>query len=184
MSFNNGKITAYLSKTRLIVLATVKDGKPALRNMAAFAADGTSPVFSTHKDTDKVRQMEANPHVSILFVHEKQRLRSVINITIDGIAHRVDDKDGQERIISLIGARNELYRNRAAMGNLAEQVFYRVEPIEIKIIDFGKSPSPRGVQLIRMDNVKRWRAAKVGAQISANQVRNFDNEKRAGSVHD
>jgi hypothetical protein len=70
------------------------------------------------------------------------------------------------------------------MGNLAEQVFYRVEPIEIKIIDFGKSPSPRGVQLIRMDNVKRWRAAKVGAQISANQVRNFDNEKRAGSVHD
>jgi hypothetical protein len=43
---------------------------------------------------------------------------------------------------------------------------------------------PRGVQLIRMDNVKRWRAAKVGAQISANQVRNFDNEKRAGSVHD
>ncbi|HEY6839521.1 MAG TPA: pyridoxamine 5'-phosphate oxidase family protein [Geobacteraceae bacterium] len=149
MTLDNARISSYLNATRFMVLATVADGKPALRTMAAFAAEGIAPVFSTHKDTDKVRHIEANPYVSILFEHEKQNLRTFINMTVSGIAVRIDDKASQEHIIRLIGARNLRYQERAARGDLVEQVFYRVEPIEIKIIDFRKSPSPAGVELIR-----------------------------------
>ena len=150
MSLEQERISSYLNNTRFIVLATVNEGKPAVRTMAAFAVEGFSPVFSTHRDTDKVRQLAENPYVSILFEHEKQNLRTFVNITISGIARRIDDSNDQERIIGLIGARNLRYQERAARGDLVEQVFYRVEPLEIKIIDFKKSPSPHGVQRIRL----------------------------------
>ncbi|MBI1921034.1 MAG: pyridoxamine 5'-phosphate oxidase family protein [Geobacter sp.] len=154
MGFNHVHLSQYLNKTRFITLSTVKNGNPALRTMAAFAAEGISPVFSTHRDTDKVRQIEENPHVSILFQHENQHLRTFVNITISGIARRVDDRDDQERIIALIGARNLRYQERAARGELIEHLFYRVEPVEIKILDFARSPSPQGVQLVRLSGGK------------------------------
>lgn len=148
MSFDNKLISEYMNKTRLIVLATVSDGKPVLRTIAAFAADGISPVFSTHKGTDKVWQIDANHHVSILFEHENQSLRTFVNITISGIARRVDRLQERERIITLIGTRNLRYRERELRGELIEQILYRVEPHEIKIMDFRKSPSPQGIQKI------------------------------------
>ncbi|HEY6008648.1 MAG TPA: pyridoxamine 5'-phosphate oxidase family protein [Geobacteraceae bacterium] len=148
MSNDHAWIAEYLGKTRFIVLATVNDGRPAVRTIAAFAADGLAPVFSTHKDTDKVRQLTENPHVSILFEHENQNLRSFVNITISGIARRVESELERERVIALIGARNLRYQERAARGDLVEQVFYRVEPHELTILDFKKSPSPQGVERI------------------------------------
>jgi nitroimidazol reductase NimA-like FMN-containing flavoprotein (pyridoxamine 5'-phosphate oxidase superfamily) len=149
MAFNHARITDYLNKTRFIVLATVRDGRPALRTMAAFATEGFSPVFSTHRNTDKVSQIEANPHVSLLFEHENQSLRTFVNVTISGVARRVDEEREKERITALIGARNPRYLERAARGDLVEQVFYRVEPEEMTILDFSKSPSPEGVHRIR-----------------------------------
>jgi nitroimidazol reductase NimA-like FMN-containing flavoprotein (pyridoxamine 5'-phosphate oxidase superfamily) len=148
MSYDHAWIAEYMRKTRFIVLATVNGGRPAVRTIAAFAADGLAPVFSTHKDTDKVSQLAANPHVSILFEHENQNLRSFVNMTVSGIAHRVDDERERDRIIGLIGARNLRYQERAARGDLVEQVFYRVEPLEMSILDFKKSPSPQGVERI------------------------------------
>jgi nitroimidazol reductase NimA-like FMN-containing flavoprotein (pyridoxamine 5'-phosphate oxidase superfamily) len=148
MSLENKQISEYLNKTRLIVLATISDGRPVLRTMAAFAADGISPVFSTHKGTDKVWQIDANPHVSILFEHENQSLRTFVNITISGIARRIDSQQEREQIITLIGTKNLRYRERELRGELVEQLLYRVEPHEIKIMDFRKSPSPQGIQKI------------------------------------
>jgi nitroimidazol reductase NimA-like FMN-containing flavoprotein (pyridoxamine 5'-phosphate oxidase superfamily) len=150
MNYDNTQISEYLNKTRLIVLATVCDGRPVLRTLAAFAADGISPVFSTHKDTDKVWQIDANPHVSILFEHEHQSLRTFVNITISGIARRVDRQQERERIITLIGTRNLRYHERELRGELIEQILYRVDPHEIKVIDFRKSPSPEGIQKINV----------------------------------
>jgi pyridoxamine 5'-phosphate oxidase len=150
MNYDNTQISEYLNKTRLIVLATVCDGRPVLRTMAAFAADGISPVFSTHKDTDKVWQIDANPHVSILFEHENQSLRTFVNISISGVARRVDRQQEREQIITLIGTRNLRYHERELRRELIEQILYRVEPHEIKIIDFTKSPSPEGIQKINI----------------------------------
>lgn len=154
MNYDNTQISEYLNKTRLIVLATVCDGRPVLRTMAAFAADGISPVFSTHKDTDKVWQIDANPHVSILFEHEHQSLRTFVNITISGIARRVDRQQERERIITLIGTRNLRYHERELRGELIEQILYRVDPHEIKVIDFRKSPSPEGIQKINVFDLR------------------------------
>jgi nitroimidazol reductase NimA-like FMN-containing flavoprotein (pyridoxamine 5'-phosphate oxidase superfamily) len=150
MSLDNKQISEYLNKTRLIVLATISDGRPVLRTMAAFAADGVSPVFSTHKGTDKVWQIDVNPHVSILFEHENQSLRTFVNITISGIARRVDQQQERERIVSLIGTKNLRYRERELRGELVEHILYRVEPQEIKIMDFRKSPGPQGIQKITL----------------------------------
>ena len=146
MSFNSEQIKKYLDKTQFIVLGTVWDGKPELRTMSSFAMEEFTTVFSTHKATLKVCQILANPQVSILFQHENQKLRSFVNITISGIAKKVEDSSGQQRIISLIGERNPRYLHRMQRGTLEGQVFFKVEPIEMKILDFGISPSPDGVK--------------------------------------
>ncbi len=154
MSYERERIMEYLEKTRFIVLGTVWQGKPELRTIASFGMEGFCPVFSTHKATSKARQMRVNPHVSLLFEHENQKLRTFVNITISGIARRVDDSSDQKRIIEIIGARSPGFLDRAARGDLVEQVFFRVEPVELKILDFSISPSPEGVRRIRFEEWK------------------------------
>lgn len=152
MSFDRQRIANYINKTRFIVLATVRDGRPALRTIAGFAVDGLNIYFSTHHATDKVRQLEENPAASVLFEHENQSLRTFYNVTIAGTAERVTDQAEIDRIISLIGARSPRYQERAARGDLVEQAFFRIRAEEVTVLDFGISPGHDGMQRFRIDN--------------------------------
>lgn len=52
------------SKDNIIALATVKDGKPYVRNVNGFYEDGAFYVI-TYALSNKMKQIEENPHVAI-----------------------------------------------------------------------------------------------------------------------
>lgn len=148
MSIDKDQISTYLNKTKFIILATVnKEQSPVQRTLGSFAVDGLTAYFSTHKSTAKVEQIEANPKVSIVFQHESQELSSFINVSLTGKANKLEEKEDIDKAIQLIGNRNPRFKERAGRDELNDNVFFQVNPQEIKVLDFSKGAGPQAIQL-------------------------------------
>lgn len=149
MSIDKGKINEYLNKTRFIVLATVDENRvPVLRSLGSFGVDGLTAYFSTGKNSRKVGQIRENPGVSLLFQHEEQQLQSFINVTITGDAHPVTEEEEINRAVAVLSARNPGFKERVEKGLLSNNIFFRVDPKELKIVDFSKGTGPAAVEVI------------------------------------
>ena len=149
MSIDKSLISQYLNGTKFIVLATVNDDQtPVLRSLGSFVADGLTTYFSTNKNSAKVNHIKSNPKVSILFQHENQELPSFVNVSISGKANELTESEELAKAIQLIGTRNPKFRERAEKGELSDNVFFRVEPQEVKVLDFGKGAGSEAVQVI------------------------------------
>ncbi len=148
MSELKKEIENYINSTKYTVLGTVKDDIPVTRTIGAFANDGLTVYFSTNKNTEKVKHIGKNPHVSLLFQQEGQELKSFKNVSIIGRAIQVLEKNEQEKAIALIGSRNPRFKERVANGEVKDSTFFRVEPIEVKFIDFSKGIGADSVQVV------------------------------------
>lgn len=150
MSLEQSDVPRYLNDTRFVVLATTGlDSAPATRTLASFAADGLVVYFSTGRSTEKVRQIQANPSVAVLFQHEQQDLKTFVNVTIRGTAAPlVQGEEEHGKAIRLIGARNPRFKDRAEKGQLGESLLFRVEPKELKVVDFSRGHGPAAVRSI------------------------------------
>lgn len=151
MAVSKETIQKYLQETRYVVLATVnKKQAPALRTLGSFAPDELQVYFSTGKTTAKVEQIRANQQVAILFQHENQEIKSFINITISGKAHELDEDTERRQAIARLSARNPKFKDRAARGDLEGTTFFRIDPEEIKVVDLGKGPGAKAVEIIKI----------------------------------
>lgn len=148
MSINENTLPEYLNQTKYIILATVNDNAPVLRSLGSFAVEGTTAYFSTHKNTAKVKQIESNPTVSVLFQHENQDLSSFVNVSITGEANKITAEEDLIKAVNLIGDRNPRFKERFEKGEISDNVFFRLEPREVKILDFSKGIGPDAVQVI------------------------------------
>ncbi|MHB8062401.1 MAG: pyridoxamine 5'-phosphate oxidase family protein [Ruminiclostridium sp.] len=145
MSIEKKKINEYLNKTKFIVLATVNEGKaPIQRSLGSFAAEDFTVYFSTNKNAAKVEQIKHNSRVSILFQHENQELTSFQNVAIVGEAKEITVKEERNKAITLFGNRNPGFKDKA------ENAIFRVEPKEIKILDYSKGFGPEAIQIINV----------------------------------
>jgi MFS family permease len=146
MALERSDIPQYLHDTPFIILSTVDERSgPATRTLASFAADGLTVYFSTSRASDKVRHLGANPHVSVLFQHDRQELPSFRNVEIRGKAEPLSDDGERGRAIALIGARNPRFRQRAEKGELGDAALFRVTPQAVKVIDFSRGVGPAAV---------------------------------------
>lgn len=151
MSLEHRDIPTYLNETRFVVLSTVgADAAPVSRTLGAFAADGFVVYFSTGKGSEKVRQLRSNPNVAVLFQHEQQDLKAFVNVAISGTAAALAEGDELGRAIRLIGARNPRFRERAEKGQLGESLVFRIQPKEVKVVDFSRGHGPAAVQSITL----------------------------------
>lgn len=149
MSTSKEKINEYLNKTRFVVLATVDgEGAPFVRSLGSFAADGATTYFSTGGSSAKVGHIQANPQVSLFFQHEDQQLPSFYNVAVRGVARLVTDEAEIGRAVAVLSGRNPSFKERLEKGLLANNVFFRVDPEEIKIVDFSRGSGPAAVKLI------------------------------------
>ena len=148
MSISENTLPEYLNQTKYIILATVNDNTPVLRSLGSFAVEGTAVYFSTHKSTDKVKQIESNPTVSVFFQHENQELSSFVNVSITGEADKIAAEEDLAKAVNLIGARNPGFKERFEKGEISDNIFFRVDPREVKILDFSKGIGPGAVQVI------------------------------------
>lgn len=141
-------IEKYINSTQYIVLGTVKNNIPILRTMGAFANDGFIVYFSTNKNTEKVSHIGKNPYVSLLFQQEGQEIRSFKNVSITGRATQLLEKNEREKAITLIGNRNPRFKERAEKGEVKDTALFRVEPIEVKFLDFSKGIGADSAQVV------------------------------------
>ncbi len=152
MSIQKEKINEYLNKTKFIVLATVDANQtPVLRSLGSFAADELAVYFTTHRSTGKVRQIRENPKVSILFQHENQELASFLNVSLTGDARELDSEEERQKAVLLLGNRNPRFRERAEKGEISENTFFKLDPTEIKVVDFSKGAGAKAVEIINLE---------------------------------
>ncbi len=149
MSIKKDELNEYFNNTRFIVLATVNgEQEPIQRSLGSFAAQDLTVYFSTHKATAKVEQIKQNSNVSILFQHEGQELPSFRNAVVVGTAKQITVREELDKAIELLGNRSPRFRDRALKGELSDNAFYRVEPSQIKVVDFAKGAGANSVEVI------------------------------------
>lgn len=139
MSIEHNELIDYISQTKSLVLATVNDkGEPALRSIGSFGTDGIYVYFSTAAVTVKVRQIQLNPNISILFQHENQQFPVYRNVNVSGKAERLTESAEKEAAVKAITARNPAFAARIEQNGLDSFALYRVVPAEVKVLDFSK----------------------------------------------
>jgi nitroimidazol reductase NimA-like FMN-containing flavoprotein (pyridoxamine 5'-phosphate oxidase superfamily) len=149
MSIEKKEIEKYLTETKLIVLATVnEDNAPALRVLGAFGVDGYSFYYSTKGGAAKVKHTEKNPQVNALFQHENQDPTQFINVSIQGKAVQLSAKEEIEKAVQVIGGRSVKFKERVAQHGLENNVLYRVDPKEVKVLDRRNGAGPGSVNVI------------------------------------
>jgi uncharacterized pyridoxamine 5'-phosphate oxidase family protein len=132
-------IQDYIDKTPRSVLATVtKDNIPAIRTIGSFTREGIDIYFYTRKSTAKYAQIKANPVVVFYFQHENQEASTFKNVVYTGKAQEIQEGDLLQRAIAILSKRPK-FKELAAKGELDSVALYRVEPLNIKLLDYGKS---------------------------------------------
>src|ERR1035437_3272766 len=149
MSAEKQEIEKYLAETKLIVLATVnEENAPALRVLGAFGVDGYSFYYSTKGLAAKVKHTDKNPHVNALFQHENQDPTQFINVTIQGKAVQLSSEVEIEKAIEVIGNRSAKFKERVLKNGLENNVLYRVDPQEVKVLDRRNGAGPGSINVI------------------------------------
>lgn len=145
MSINEKEITTYLNESKTIVLGTVKLGvQPILRTLGGFAVKDLTTYFSTAKGANKVEQIQENNEVAILFEHENQIIPNFINISVNGVAEKIQDSDEFNKAAEIIASRRLQLKINENTHNI-----YKVKPKEIKILDFSKENPEEKIKVIK-----------------------------------
>ena len=148
MSVDIYKVSEYLNQSKFIILATIKHDAPVVRTLASFASEGLTTYISTGKSTAKVEQIHANPKVTVFFQHENQDLASYVNVSIIGTANQITAEEEVDKAIKLIADRSPNFKARAEKGELVNNIFFRVDAQEVKVLDFAKGVGPKAVEVI------------------------------------
>ena len=132
---NYNEIKNYIYNNKSLVLSTVDEvGNPQVRHIGAYAIDGLNIVFQTGAATDKLKDIENNNNVALLFQHEGQETPK--NLTIYGHAKKLESKEALEAA--------KLIKERRPQINFDPNVNVIVEVAtdSVKILDFAKSRQP------------------------------------------
>jgi nitroimidazol reductase NimA-like FMN-containing flavoprotein (pyridoxamine 5'-phosphate oxidase superfamily) len=149
MAIPKNEVEKYLTETKLIVLATVNENNaPSLRVLGAFGVDGYSFYYSTKGSAAKVKHTDKNPQVTALFQHENQDATQFINVSIQGKAVQLSSKTEIDKAIEVIGSRSAKFKERVAKNGLDNNVLYRVDPQEVKVLDRRKGTGTESINVI------------------------------------
>lgn len=89
------EVLSFISENPIFSLATVDDDRPRVRLMMLFRADADGIIFTTGRDKDVNKQMQANSAVELCFSngdHSRQ-------VRIEGSVEQVDDLELKKQIV-------------------------------------------------------------------------------------
>lgn len=126
---NYKEIRDYIYDNKSLVLSTVDEvGNPNLRHIGGYTIDGKDIIFQTRIDTDKLKEIDNNNNVALLFQHEGQQAPK--NITIYGRAEKLE-KNEAEQAANLIKERRPQFNYDPQVN-----VIFKVTTDSIKVLDF------------------------------------------------
>jgi len=140
----------YIESSQLAILATTgKDNVPKIRVIRGFANDGVNLYFATNKDTEKVKNINENPNVTLFFQNEGQDFGSFTNFTITGIAKVIEEKEELNKAVDAISIRYPNLKKIADDNELQNSgtVIYKVDAKEVKYLDREKSKKAEVVNI-------------------------------------
>ncbi|WP_276929943.1 pyridoxamine 5'-phosphate oxidase family protein [Herbinix luporum] len=147
MALSKDQIKEYLSSTKKILLSTVTDeNKPDIRILGGFATDGFKLYFSSLRNSRKVSQIEANPHVAVYFEAPNQQFPNYINATVYGKAKEVTCEKEIEKAITLIKEKLPHFQWSS------KKVIYLVKPQQVKIYNSSGEFAQDKLQIVDFDN--------------------------------
>lgn len=134
MSVNNEQIKNYLNESKALILATVNNsGEPDIRTLGGYGVSEFEIYFATARESNKVKQLDNNHEVAILFQHENQVIPDFLNITLYGEAVLTEGEG--------FSAGKEIISKRRPQIAATEEThnIYRVKTKKIKVLDFKAS---------------------------------------------
>jgi pyridoxamine 5'-phosphate oxidase len=89
------EILEFAAKNPICALATIDGTKPRVRTIMLCRADEDGIIFTTGRDKDVNKQLQADPAVELCFYNADQGLQ----VRIEGAVEMVDDLDLKKQIV-------------------------------------------------------------------------------------
>jgi nitroimidazol reductase NimA-like FMN-containing flavoprotein (pyridoxamine 5'-phosphate oxidase superfamily) len=127
------KIKDYLANHEHLNLGTVtKEGKPMVHTLA-YASEGATVYFMTHRESRKTKNMSNNPAVAYTVDQDDyENWTKIRGVQAMGKAKRVDEKEESERAMGMLKTKFPQMANLPPNPNM---VVFKVEPTEIYYLD-------------------------------------------------
>ncbi|HMA91567.1 MAG TPA: pyridoxamine 5'-phosphate oxidase family protein [Polyangiaceae bacterium] len=148
MSADVKVVADYIHATTFAVLATIDQDGPVQRTIASFGNVGTTVYFATRNDTRKVAHIAARPSVSLLLQQEGQALEKFVNVAIRGKAVQLAQDNAITEAVEIIGRHSSRFRDRIAADGTTGQAFFRIDPDEVRLLDFARGSGPAAVSVV------------------------------------
>lgn len=140
MSIINDAIN-YIEQSKLSLLTTIgEDNAPYVRPIGAFANNGVDIYFTTAKNSEKVKHINANPIVTFYFQNEGQSYESFKNASVIGEAIELSSSEEFDKAVEGISLRYPVIKELVDKGDIKNSVIYKVKAKSIKFSDYTKSP--------------------------------------------
>ncbi|KMT20961.1 pyridoxamine 5'-phosphate oxidase family protein [Clostridium cylindrosporum] len=150
MSLDKNFVEEYINKGKTIVLATIGNNSPSLRSLGGFVASGLDVIFATLSTSTKVKEIEENSNVSVFSQHENQELINFFNITIKGIANKIEEIQEIETAYELLVKRSPHLKSKIDSLGKESYTFFKVTPKIIKLLDFSRKESNERLKVINL----------------------------------
>jgi len=89
------EVLEFVTKNPVFNLGTVDGGRPRVRNMMLYKASETGIIFTTGRDKDVNRQLQANPAVEMSFYSSNENRQ----VRIEGAVEMIDDLELKKQIV-------------------------------------------------------------------------------------
>lgn len=150
MAIDKKFVDEYINKGRTIVLATIENNSPSLRSLGGFVANELDIIFATLSTSKKVEEIEENPNVSIFSQHENQELVNFFNISIKGVANKIEKEEEIEKAYNLLFERNNSLKGKIDSVGRENYTVFKVTPSSIKLLDFSKREAEERLKVIEV----------------------------------
>ena len=89
------EVLEFITKNPVFSLATIDGSQPRTRMIMMYRADENGIIFTTGRDKDVNKQLQANPAVEMCFYGSDQNCQ----VRIDGAANVIDDLELKKQIV-------------------------------------------------------------------------------------
>ena len=89
------EVLEFITKNPVFSLATIDGGRPRARMIMMYRADEDGIIFSTGREKDVNKQLQANPAIEMCFHGSEQNCQ----VRIEGTAEVIDDLELKKQIV-------------------------------------------------------------------------------------
>ena len=134
------QITEFLSQVEYSELITVEGDVPHIRPMV-YVNQGLTIYMATRRNTSKVQQILANPHVSVMIIKSFQEVKHTQEVIIEGVAGLVTEEQERQWVFEAFKKKPLTFQEWTEDGATEEYEVIKITPNLLKYFDYGKGES-------------------------------------------